>query len=250
MKVFISGSISIKKLPTKIKESILKIIDKNLEILVGDASGVDSLVQDFAKEKGYFNVTIYTIEEKPRYQADNRFKIIKANVSPEVKKGRERQQEKDKKMTLDSNYSLVIWDGKSKGSYANIIRAIDNNKKVKVYLTQINDFIPQNKINKEEIKFIYSENNGYTATEVVNYLKEQGIDKFKRPQQLNKFLLDNLVIKKENKIYLPTEKYKDLFIIEKFRGKVKGIKFRNEFIEWIENRLKPKSSYKQLSLTF
>ncbi len=97
MKVFISGSISIKKLPTKIKESILKIIDKNLEILVGDASGVDSLVQDFAKEKGYFNVTIYTIEEKPRYQADNRFKIIKANVSPEVKKGREKQQEKDKK---------------------------------------------------------------------------------------------------------------------------------------------------------
>jgi len=193
-KVFISGSISIKKLPNKVKESILKIIDKNLEILVGDANGIDSLIQDFCKEKQYFNVIVYTIEFLPRYKADEKFNIIKVNVSKDIKKDRQRQQEKDKQMTLDSNYSLVIWDGKSKGSYANIIRAIDNNQKAKVYLTEINDFLPQDKIKKEEIEYIYRKNNGYTATEVLNYLQNEIENIFKRTQDLNKFLLNKLII--------------------------------------------------------
>ena len=32
-------------------------------------------------------------------------------------------------MTFESNYSFVIWDGKSKGSFNNILRAFENNKK-------------------------------------------------------------------------------------------------------------------------
>jgi hypothetical protein len=245
-KVFISGSISIKKLPNKVKESVLKIIDKNLKILVGDANGIDSLIQDFCKEKKYFNVTIYTIELLPRYKADEKFNVIKVNLSNDIKRDRERQQEKDKQMTLDSDYSLVIWDGKSKGSYSNIIRAINNNKKVKVYLTEINDFLSQNKIKKEEIEYIYRKNNGYTATEVLNYLQNEMENTFKRTQELNKFLLNKLIIKKENNIYLPTEQYRNLFIIEKYRGKTKGIKFKNEFIDWIESELK--SQLKQQTL--
>ena len=248
MKVFISGSISIKKLPNKVKESILKIIDKNLEILVGDANGIDSLIQDFCKEKQYFNVIVYTIEFLPRYKADEKFNVIKVNVSKDIKKDRQRQQEKDKQMTLDSNYSLVIWDGKSKGSYANIIRAIDNNQKAKVYLTEINDFLPQDKIKKEEIEYIYRKNNGYTATEVLNYLQNEIENIFKRTQDLNKFLLNKLIIKKENNIYLPTEQYQNLFIIEKYRGKTKGIKFKNEFIDWIENELKGEITLRQATL--
>ena len=42
-KVFISGSISIKRLPKEALKSIGKIISKKFEILVGDAKGVDSL---------------------------------------------------------------------------------------------------------------------------------------------------------------------------------------------------------------
>jgi len=248
MKVFISGSISIKKLPNKVKESILKIIDKNLEILVGDANGIDSLIQDFCKEKQYFNVIVYTIEFLPRYKADEKFNVIKVNVSKDIKKDRQRQQEKDKQMTLDSNYSLVIWDGKSKGSYANIIRAIDNNQKTKVYLTEINDFLSQDKIKKEEIEYIYRKNNGYTATEVLNYLQNEIENIFKRTQDLNKFLLNKLIIKKENNIYLPTEQYQNLFIIEKYRGQIKGIKFKNEFIDWIENELKGEITLRQATL--
>ena len=244
-KVFISGSISIKKLPSKVKESILKIINKNLEILVGDANGIDSLIQDFCKENQYSNLTIYTIELFPRYKADDNFNILKVNVPNDIKRDRQRQQEKDKQMTLDSDYSLIIWDGKSKGSYSNIIRAIDNNQKVKVYLTEINDYIAQNKIKKEEIEYIYRKNNGYTATEVLNLLQNEVENTFKRTQELNKFLLNKLIIKKEHNVYIPTEKYQNLFLIEKYRGKIKGIKFKNEFIDWIEQELKNQSQFKQ-----
>jgi hypothetical protein len=248
MKVFISGSIAIKRLPDKIKMSISKIFDKNLEILVGDADGVDSLIQNYCKENQYFNVTVYTIKAFPRYKADEKFNVVKVNVPNDIKNNRQRQQAKDKQMTLDSEYSLIIWDGKSKGSYSNIIRAIDNNQKAKVYLTEMNDFIPQDEVNKEGIDFIYRKNNGYTASEVLSYLQTELKETFSRTQELNKFLLNRLIIKKENNVYLPTEQYQDLFTIEKYRGKIKGIRFKNEFIDWIENELKTQSPFRQQSL--
>jgi len=249
MRVFVSGSISIKKLPQKVKESMLKIFDKNLEILVGDANGIDSLIQDFCKKHKYFNLVIYTIGSFPRYKADEKFNFVKINVLDDKKRERERQQEKDKQMTLDSDYSLVIWDGKSKGSYSNIIRAINNNQKVKIYLTEINDFLPQYKIKKEEIEYIYRKNNGYSASEILKYLQDEINNTFfKRTQELNKYLLEKLVIKKENNIYLPREQYQNLFIIEKYRGKNKGIRFKNEFIDWIENELKSKPEFRQETL--
>jgi len=57
-KVFISGSISIKRLPKEALKSIDKIISKKFEILVGDARGVDSLVQEYCDSRGYHNVRL------------------------------------------------------------------------------------------------------------------------------------------------------------------------------------------------
>ncbi len=182
-KVFISGSISIKELPLLVKESIEKIINNNLEIVVGDAKGVDSLVQDFCSKKQYYNVTIYTIEELPRFIANSNFHIKKINVSNDIKSKRKRQQEKDEQMTLDSDYSLVVWDGKSKGSYANILRAIEKGKKIKVYLIEINNFLPKEKVTKENIESIFRKNNGFTASEILTSL----------PKEIRTFLRDHKI---------------------------------------------------------
>jgi hypothetical protein len=140
-------------------------------------------------------------------------------------------------MSNDSDFSFVIWDGKSKGSFANILRAIDSNKFAKVYYISEEKFLEQIKINKNEIEFIYRTHNGYTASEVVEYLQNQGIEKFKKTQDLNKYLLEKNVIKKEDKIYLPTEKYSNLLITEMYKGKPSGIKFNNDFISWIEKEI-------------
>jgi hypothetical protein len=246
-KVFISGSISIKKLPIEVVDSIRKIIENKIHILVGDADGIDTLIQDFCLSENYTNLTVYSISAMPRYKASEKFNFKHIFPDENIKKERVRQQEKDKAMTLESEFSFVIWDGKSKGSYANLIRALENNKKIKVYNNISKTFLEQSKINKIEIEYIYRENNGYTASEVVQYLKDEVIDVFQRTQDLNKYLIEQSIIKKDKNIYTPTNGYEKLFIIDKYRGKVKGIKFKNEFISWIENNLN-KSKYTQASL--
>jgi len=230
--VFISGSIAIKTLPQEVKNSIHKIVDNQMRILVGDANGIDSLVQDYCLSLGYFNVTVYSISSQPRYKASDKFGLEIVTPSAEIKGARERQQEKDKAMTKDSQYSFIIWDGKSKGSYANIIRAFEQDKKIKLYAE--NRFLKQHEINQENIESIYRKNSGYTAFEVVQQLKNI----FNRTQDLNRYLVQNSIIKKDNNVYQPMSQYEDLFIIDRYRGRVKGIKFRSEFLGWIEGSLK------------
>ena len=234
--VFISGSISIKILPKEVKESINKIIDTQMPILVGDANGVDSLVQDYCFSLNYFSVTVYSISAYPRYRASDNFSLKIISVPSTIKGARERQQEKDKAMTHDSQYSFIIWDGKSKGSYSNINRAFEQDKKVKLYLQD--RFLGKSEIYSKNIEFIYRKNNGYTACEVVEYLKNGMDNIFNRTQDLNRWLIQNSIIKKDNNIYQPIRNYEDLFIIDRYRGRVKGIKFRHEFLGWIEESLK------------
>jgi len=245
--VFISGSISIKKLPKEVINSIEKIIENKIHILVGDADGIDTLIQKFCLSKNYTNLTVYSISAMARYKASDEFNFKHIFPDVSIKRERERQQEKDKAMTLDSEFTFVIWDGKSKGSYANLLRALEKNKKVKIYNNINKRFLEKSKINKTEIEYIYRENNGYTASEVVQYLKNEVIDIFQRTQDLNKYLVENSILKKDKNIYIPINGHEELFIIDKYRGKTKGVKFKNEFISWIENNLN-QSKYTQASL--
>ena len=70
-KVFVSGSMSIKKLDNLAIQSLNKIISKNIQVLVGDANGVDKLVQEYLSNKRYYNVIIYTIFDTPRNYLNN-----------------------------------------------------------------------------------------------------------------------------------------------------------------------------------
>lgn len=72
-KVFISGSISIKHIPEKVKESLGKISQGNLTALIGDAVGIDILIQKFFKKIAYYNVKVYSIYTHPRNLATKNF---------------------------------------------------------------------------------------------------------------------------------------------------------------------------------
>ena len=245
--VFISGSISIKKLPVCVEDSIKKIIDARLEILVGDADGIDTMVQNFCKKLNYSVVTVYSIYKTPRYKIKD-FNSKYIVVQSDSKKERELQKEKDEAMTIDSEYSFVIWDGKSTGSYNNILRAINNDKKIKLYLNYENRFLDTKKITINEIEYIFRKNNGYTASEVVEYLKKEGEEFFQNTKSFNKCLLDNNVIKKEESIYMPMPNYEHLFYVDKYQGKIKGIRFTNEFINWIERWIKKNKQPEEFDL--
>jgi len=99
-------------------------------------------------------------------------------------------------MSLNSDYSFVVWDGKSKGSFNNIQRALENDKLLKVYYTKDDKLLKENELNKDTINKIYEKNNGLTLRE------------------LSKYTNLSLSIIKEN-----VKKHKELYIASTFRGK-------------------------------
>jgi len=133
MKIFISGSISIKQLPPLALEKIDSIIEKNYIIIIGDAKGVDLLVQEYLLKKKYNDVTVYFTGEKVRNNTGkwetNQIIADTGNI-----KGRQLYTIKDKAMANDADYGLMIWDGKSKGTLGNINEMKRLNKQFYVIL--------------------------------------------------------------------------------------------------------------------
>lgn len=117
MKVFISGSISIKELPQIAKEKLEKIMKQGLTVIIGDANGIDALVQNYYSERKYQNVIVYHAGNYTRNNIGN-WKTI--TVPSQNLTGRALYTLKDKKMALDADFGMMIWDGKSKGTKANI----------------------------------------------------------------------------------------------------------------------------------
>ena len=126
IKVFVSGSISIKTLPQVAIEKLDLIMSKNFQILVGDANGVDSLIQQYLFNKKYSNVTVYHVGN---YTRNNIGQWSTVSVDSQKLSGRAMYTQKDKQMALDSNFGLMIWDGKSKGTKANIEEMLALNKR-------------------------------------------------------------------------------------------------------------------------
>ena len=175
-KVFISGSMSIKKLDNLVIFSLKRIIENNLGVLVGDANGIDSLIQEYFAKNNYFNVTVYTIFDSPRNLLSNNFSVKKIKT---FLKGRKAQEEKDKAMSFDSDYFFVIWDGKSKGSFNNILRALELNKLLKIFYDKEKRFLDKSEIKLDNIKQFYYKNNGIGLREIskltnlsLNYIKD------------------------------------------------------------------------------
>ena len=66
MKVFIGGSIVIRYLDYAVKNELDKYMNGASEILIGDAYGMDSLVQRYLEEHDYNNVTVYASNGRAR----------------------------------------------------------------------------------------------------------------------------------------------------------------------------------------
>ncbi|MUK93769.1 hypothetical protein GNP80_15160 [Aliivibrio fischeri] len=238
--VFFSGSISIKTLPERVKQSLDIIKNEGkYRILVGDANGVDALIQKYCAKIGLTNVTIYTIGDTPRNQ-EAHFKVEYVKVPEGIRNGRQRQTVKDEKMTFDSNISYVIWDEQSQGSFTNIIRALKNDKKVRVFSSKNNS--PLNNIDIDSISKIYFNSNGLAAKDLLDELFKKGIKEFNNVRQLNSYLVDNKYIEKSD---LSPNTYKTLdttFATDAFyRGKHNGVKFRFELVQVLVNKFQLKN---------
>lgn len=134
MKVFIGGSIGTNFLDCAVTDELDKYMNDELEILVGDAYGIDSSVQRYLNEHGYGNVTVYASNGRARNNIGG-WKVDCVDV-PSGVYGRDFYTYKDVAMTNACDFGLMVWNGKSQGTRNNILRLIHAGKSVTVYLSE------------------------------------------------------------------------------------------------------------------
>ncbi len=158
--VFISGTTKTSedglykrdKLPDKISKEIDKYITEGRKILVGDAPGIDSQVQDYLSGKNYKNVEVFVSGDEVRKMAGEKLDWTVNNIDGEnfEKYSKEWRAVKDKAMNsvASEGLAVVIKNG-SGATRNNISRFIDAGKKVSVYQLDDENFVDP-KSNRDE----------------------------------------------------------------------------------------------------
>lgn len=138
-KVFISGSMKIKKLDSNVLNRINNIIDSNYQILIGDANGVDSSIQEYLSDKKSKSVIVYCSGNKPRNNIGNWvIENIFTNASPGT---RAYFTAKDIRMAEDCDYGFMVWDTRSTGTLSNALELLKRKKYALVYINKTKEFL-------------------------------------------------------------------------------------------------------------
>jgi len=138
-KIFIAGPLAIKKLDKSVEEKIHQISKDGNSVLVGDANGVDRLVQIILKVNYASNVKVYANNGKTRNNVGN-WEVKNIAVDKKLK-GFDYYSKKDEAMAKDADYGFMIWNGKSRGTLNNIINLRKLDKSILIYLTPIKEYI-------------------------------------------------------------------------------------------------------------
>jgi len=133
-RVFIAGSMNIKHLDPKVRVRIDKIVAKNLEVVVGDADGVDTSIQAYLSNLGIRKATVFCSGEQPRNNVGN-WPIQRVETS-HAKGTRAFFTAKDIRMAEMADFGLMIWDTKSTGTLSNVLELLRHNKKSVVYVNK------------------------------------------------------------------------------------------------------------------
>lgn len=140
--VFISGTSKLqdksstyyrKELPKPIKDEIDRYIQQKKKIIVGDAPGLDTAVQEYLSEKGYKKVVVYGTD----YTRTNKgnWKEHISDGSQYEEGSSEWHKVKDRAMQEDamSGLAVVLENGGAGATRKNVEALVKANKKVKIY---------------------------------------------------------------------------------------------------------------------
>ena len=131
LRVFIAGPRIVKELDRNIILKLENICDKKYEILIGDAEGIDSCVQKFLKSKAYRDVIIFASKGIVRNNYGD-WKVKSIEVDNQIT-GFDFYAQKDLEMAKKADVGFMIWNGKSKGTFNNILNLLEFEKQVVIY---------------------------------------------------------------------------------------------------------------------
>lgn len=136
--VFIAGSMNIKNLDRKVKERLAKILDSDLSVVIGDADGADTSIQQYLFEHGANNTVVYCSGAKPRNNVGHwPIHNVKTTYAPG---SRAFFTAKDVEMAETADYGLMVWDAKSTGTLNNVIELLKRKKKSVVFVNKVKVF--------------------------------------------------------------------------------------------------------------
>ena len=131
--IFLSGSRKLNRINDNIRKRLKNMVDNEFLIVLGDANGADKALQKYFADLQYQSVLVYCSGQKCRNNIGG-WELQNISVDPKIK-GREFYAEKDRKMAEVADYGLVLWDGKSSGSIANVMELLKKNKKSLIYFS-------------------------------------------------------------------------------------------------------------------
>jgi hypothetical protein len=138
-KVFVAGSISIKRLDPAFMAKLDRIVAENFEVVVGDADGADSSIQKALLDLNASNVTVYCSGDIPR----NNFghwpvRQVDTNAEPGT---RAYFTAKDQEMAREADYGLMLWDAKSTGTLSNVFELAERERVTRVFVNKAKKFL-------------------------------------------------------------------------------------------------------------
>lgn len=137
--IFIAGSISISRLHPSVQERINKIVSSDFNVVVGDADGADTSIQECLRSYHANKVTVYCTGEAPRNNVGN---WAVHHVQSKARTGtRAYFTAKDLEMAKNSDFGLMIWDCKSTGTLSNVIELLKAKKKSVVFINKKKEFV-------------------------------------------------------------------------------------------------------------
>lgn len=136
--VFIAGSMNIKHLDVKVKDRIGNIVSLGFQVLVGDAEGVDTAIQQQLLALGHQHTTVYCSGGAPRNNVGAwPVHVVTTKHAPGT---RAFFTAKDLAMAAAADVGLMVWDAKSTGTLSNIIELLAQKKKSVVFVNKEKTF--------------------------------------------------------------------------------------------------------------
>lgn len=137
-RVFIAGSMDIKLLDSKVQERIDKIVAQDFEVLVGDADGVDTSIQQYLVNHGATRTIVYCSGARPRNNVGRW--PVQCVETRHSQGSRAFFTAKDIRMAEVADIGLMIWDTKSTGTLNNVIELLARKKKCVVFVNNTKVF--------------------------------------------------------------------------------------------------------------
>lgn len=137
-RVFLGGSREITRLPPEVRARLDTIVKKGFEVVVGDANGVDKAFQRHLVELGHQAVIVFHMAGQCR----NNLGAWPAREVPAPRgaRGFDHYATKDRAMAELADYGLMVWDGKSRGTFTNAVNLCRIGKIAVVWVAPLSAF--------------------------------------------------------------------------------------------------------------